>query len=183
MPGGRGGDRREASRGGFPFSLVVHNDLGLVLVLARRPSEAVEQFERTLAMDPGFVLPHYFLHRLHLPDGRIEASEDAGRRWAELAGVAIPSEVVTLTRATRDEALRPEAAAILRRWEAAPAPRWMDIAFYWIYLEDHEAALDALERGLAQRLPMMAQVGSSPWLDPLSDHPRMDRILREVGFR
>lgn len=166
-----------------PLSLVVHNDLGLVLMLARRPAEAVEQFERTLAMDAGFILPHYFLHRIHLLERRIEESEAAGRRWAELTGVAPAADVVTLTRATLDESLRPDAAATLRRWEAGPAPRWLDISFYWTYLREHEAALDALERGLAQRLPMMAQVGWSPWMDPLMDHPRMDAILREVGFR
>jgi tetratricopeptide (TPR) repeat protein len=166
-----------------PLSLVVHNDLGLVLLLNRQFPEAVVQWERTVAMDPGFAIPLYFLHRVHLMEGRLDAAADWGRRWAELTGAASADEIVTLSLAPGDPSLRGPALEILRRWTKGPSPRWLDIAFYHIHLGEHEAALDALEQGVQNRAPMMAQIGSGPWLDPLRGEDRWARILQEVGFR
>jgi TolB-like protein len=183
---GRGEEGEAAVRRAIeldPLSLVAHNDLGLVLMLNRRYPEAVAQLERTVRMDPGFAHPLYFLHRIHLMEGRSDASEEAGRRWAELTGAAAPDEIVTLARATRDADLRPAALSILREWENVDSPRWLDIAFYHVQFGEHDAALRMLEEGVWHRAPMMMQIGVAPWVDPLRDDPRMDRLLRMVGFR
>jgi len=166
-----------------PLSLVIQNDLGLALMLGRRFPEAEEQFRKTVAMDPGFAIPLYLVHRLQLVEGRLAEAEEYGRRWAELTGVVDPAHVVTIVRGVAaGGGGRREAAAVLRGWETGPSPRWLDIAYYWIALGEPEAALDALERGLEARAPMMVQVGSFPGFDPLRGDPRMDRIAREVGF-
>jgi TolB-like protein/DNA-binding SARP family transcriptional activator/tetratricopeptide (TPR) repeat protein len=165
-----------------PLSLVVHNDLGLVLMLNRQFPEAIAQWERTVAMDPGFAIPLYFLHRAHLLEGRLHTAADWGRRWAELTGAAAPEEVVTLALAPGDPTLQEPARAILRRWAESPAPRWHDLAFYYILLGERDAAVQALEEGVRARAPMMAQIGSAPWMDSIRDDPRMDRLLQEVGF-
>ena len=166
-----------------PLSLVVHNDLGLVLMLNRQFPEAILQWERTVEMDPGFAIPLYFLHRIHLTEGRLDTAAAWGRRWAELTGAASAEEMVTLSLAPGDPHLRESAQDILRRWTQGPSPRWLDIAFYQVHLGEHGAALDALEEGVRDRAPMMAQIGSGPWLDPLRGEERLARLLQEVGFR
>jgi adenylate cyclase len=166
-----------------PFSLVAHNDLGLVLMLNRQFPEAIAQWERTVALDPGFAIPLYFLHRLHLLEGRLDAAEDAGRRWAELTGAMTPDAVVTLSRAPGDRGARRDALALLREGERHPTPRWLDLAFYYVVLGELDPAIHALEQGLRARAPMMMQVGMAPWFDALRGDERMERIRREVGFR
>jgi TolB-like protein/DNA-binding SARP family transcriptional activator/Flp pilus assembly protein TadD len=166
-----------------PLSLVIHNDLGLVLMLDRQFPEAAAQWERTLALDPGFAIPHFFLHRLHLMEGRLDAAEDAGRRWAELSGAMPVAAVVTLSRAPADPVARQAALELLGEWERGPTPRWLDLAFYYTRLGETDAAFRALEQGLRAGAPMMAQVGASPWLDPLRGDRRMERIVEAVGLR
>jgi TolB-like protein/DNA-binding SARP family transcriptional activator/Tfp pilus assembly protein PilF len=166
-----------------PLSLVAHNDLGLVLMLNRQIPEAIAQWERTVAMDPGFAIPLYFLHRVHLLEGRLDAAEDAGRRWAELTGAMTVDAVVTLSRAPGDPDARRDALALLHERERDPAPRWLDLAFYYVVLDERDAAIHALEQGLRARAPMMLQVGMAPWFDALRSDERMERLRREVGFR
>jgi TolB-like protein/DNA-binding SARP family transcriptional activator/Flp pilus assembly protein TadD len=105
-----------------PLSLVAHNDLGLVLLLNRQLPEAIAQWERTVAMDPGFAIPHLLLHRVHLFQGRLDAAEDAGRRWAELSGAMSADAAVTLSRAPADPDARRDALAFLHERERDPAP-------------------------------------------------------------
>jgi TolB-like protein/DNA-binding SARP family transcriptional activator/Tfp pilus assembly protein PilF len=166
-----------------PLSLVAHNDLGLVLLINRQFPEAIAQWERTMVMDPGFAIPHYFLHRVHLLEGRLDAAEDAGRRWAELTRAMPADAVVTLSRAPGDPDARRDALAFLQQWERDSAPRWLDLAFYYVVLDEPDAALHALEQGYRTRAPMMMQVGGAPWFDALRGDERMERLRREVGFR
>jgi TolB-like protein/DNA-binding SARP family transcriptional activator/Tfp pilus assembly protein PilF len=166
-----------------PLSLVAHNDLGLVLLINRQIPEAIAQWERTVAMDPGFAIPHYFLHRVHLLEGRLDVAEDAGRRWAELTGAMTADAVVTLSRAPGDPHARRDALAFLHQRERDAAPRWLDLAFYYVALDEPDAALRALEQGFRARAPMLVQVGRTPWFDALRGDERMERLRRELGFR
>jgi TolB-like protein/DNA-binding SARP family transcriptional activator len=166
-----------------PLSLVAHNDLGLALMLANRLPEAVVQWEETVRMDPAFAIPHYLLHRVYLMTGDAEASAASGRRWAELSGTVSPDEIVTLAWAAANPApgaqaqSRPRAREILDRWAREARPRYHDIAFYLVLLDEHDAALRILERGVEARHPMMAQLVSAPWVDPLRADPRFAMLL------
>lgn len=165
-----------------PFSLVAHNDLGLVLLLSRQFPEAIAQWERTVGMDPSFALPFFFLHRVHLLEGRLDAAEEAGRRWAELSGAMSANAVVSLSRAPGHPEARRDALAYLDERGREPTPRWLDLAFYYAVLEEPDAAMYALEQGLRARAPMMLQI-ETPWFDALRGDERMERLRREVGFR
>jgi hypothetical protein len=58
-----------------------------------------------------------------------------------------------------------------------------DLAFYYAVLDEHDAAIRALEQGLRARAPMMLQVGPAPCSDALRGDERMERLRCEVGFR
>jgi TolB-like protein len=163
-----------------PLSLVAHNDLGLVLMISNRLPEAAAQWDATVRMDPAFFLPHFFLHRVHLMTGELEAAAAAGRRWAELTGTAPVDEILALTEAVGDASLRPGALEILEKWAREPRPRYHDIAFYLVLLDETDAALRILERGVEARHPMMAQLIAAPWVDPLRGDPRLDALLAIV---
>jgi serine/threonine protein kinase/tetratricopeptide (TPR) repeat protein len=165
-----------------PLSLVAQNDLGIFLIFARRYDEAIAQLERTYSMDTGFSLPLFLLHTVHLTVGNTEESERTGRRWAELSGASDPDEIATLVRGGAQPDELPAALQILARWEQAPAPRWVNIAHYYQYLDQTDLALAALERGLKLHEPMMVTIKSAPWADPLRGDPRFERIVAQMNF-
>ena len=165
-----------------PLSLVIHNDLGIVLMLNGRFDEAIAQLERVHAMDPAFSIPLQVLHRVHLLTGDAAAAADAGRRWAELSGVADPADIELLARATRDTLLLARATEVLERWSRGPAPRWSDIAMYYALMHEHDRSIMALQRAFERRAPMLAQLKVAAWLDPLRNDPRVIAVLRQMAF-
>lgn len=164
-----------------PLSLVAQNDLGLVLMLGRRYDEAIAQFEHVHSADPGFPIALYLLHRMHLLEGDTAAAADAGRRWAELVGLAAPQDMEILARASGGGE-RTAALIVLERWQAEPAPRWLDIAMYYALMGERERAMAAIERAAAARAPMLAQLAFAPWADPLRGDPRFTAILQRMGL-
>jgi tetratricopeptide (TPR) repeat protein len=166
-----------------PLSLVAQSDLGIVLMLNRRYPESIAQFEHVRRLDPAFPLPLLLLHRVHMIAGNAAAAAEAARRWAEITGMGDPAELMLLARATRDTALRNEARTVLARWEREPAPRWPDIAMYFLLLGDRDDALRALELGLHARTPMMAQLKVAPWLDRVRDDPRFLAVLQRMDLQ
>jgi TolB-like protein/DNA-binding SARP family transcriptional activator/tetratricopeptide (TPR) repeat protein len=164
-----------------PLSLVVANDVGLIHLLNRDFGRARESWLAVLADDPSFVLPHFFLHRLDLLQGNLPAAEEWGRRWAALTGAMTVDEVILLTRATSEPALRPAALELLDAMEITPTVRWHDLAFYRTRIGDVPGALRALERGVEVRAPMMVQIVTAPWFDPIREEPRFQALLGAVA--
>jgi len=164
-----------------PLSAVAHGNLGLVLFLGGRVPEAIAQLEATQRMDPALGFPLLLLHRTYLMTGRYDDARTAGRRFAELDASRDPTDVVTLVDAVADRDHRDAGRAVLERWRQTTRPDWVDIALYHVMLGDHAAALDALERALAERAPLLSTVRVSPFWDPLRGQPRFERIVDEVS--
>jgi adenylate cyclase len=163
-----------------PLSPVAHGNLGLVLLLNGRVPAAIAQLEATQRMDPGLAFPLLLLHRTYLHVGRHEDARTAGRRFAELEGGGNPADLVALVDAIASPGQRAAGRAVLARWRQAARPDWVDIAFYHVMLDDHDSALDALERALAERAPMMSTVRVAPFWDPLRSDPRFQRIVQAM---
>ena len=162
-----------------PLSVIVNNNVGLVLMLARRYPEAIAQLERTHRMDSTLAIPMFLLHRSYLLEGDVESAARTGR-LAYGMGPEDPADFAVLAYAIRDPARRPEALAILARWERQRIPRWADLALYYTMLGQREAALTALERGFTARTAMLSQIKVAPWLDPLRSEPRFRRIMEAM---
>jgi TolB-like protein/tetratricopeptide (TPR) repeat protein len=163
-----------------PLSAVAHGNLGLVLHLAGHDDAAVAQLHRTHEMDPSLPFPLVLLHKIHLARGRVDEAVAAGRRWAELSGLADPAAIETLARATMHPDARPAAVRVLREWEQLSVPPWVDIAFYSALMEMPERALRAMEQGYRARDPMMTTIGSWWWAESLRADPRLGRIILDM---
>jgi adenylate cyclase len=164
-----------------PLSAVAHGNLGLVLLLGGRVNEAIAQLEATQRMDPALAFPLILLHRAYLLTGRYDDARTAGRRFAELLSARDPADLMTLVDAIADPDRRGPGRAVLERWRRTARPDWVDIAFYQVMMGDHDAALDALERALAERAPMLSTVRDSPLWRALKGHPRFEKIVEQVG--
>jgi hypothetical protein len=114
--------------------------------------------------------------------GETEKAAAAGRRSAELRGMSNASDFVTLARATRSSSDRAAALAVLDRWKRGRNPPWPEIAFYYVLIGERDQVIEALERGLAARSPVMGSLKVVPWLDPMRSDPRLTRIIRAMHF-
>jgi tetratricopeptide (TPR) repeat protein len=165
-----------------PLSPIAQVNLGLVLMLDGRYQESIAQLEQTSRMDPSLVSAQILLNHLYLLVGETEKAAAAGRRSAELRGMSNASDFVTLARATRSSSDRAAALAVLDRWKRGRNPPWPEIAFYYVLIGERDQVIEALERGLAARSPVMGSLKVVPWLDPMRSDPRLTRIIRAMHF-
>ncbi len=59
---------------------------------------------------------------------------------------------------------------------------WLDVAFVYVALGDHEKALAALEQGFEARAPLMFGLNVYAKWDGLRDDPRFYSLLRRLNF-
>ena len=55
-----------------PLSLVINSVLGSTLIVAGQDDAAIEQLQKTIAMDPNFDLAHWFLGQAYEDKGRVD---------------------------------------------------------------------------------------------------------------
>ncbi|HSJ07020.1 MAG TPA: tetratricopeptide repeat protein, partial [Longimicrobiales bacterium] len=164
-----------------PLSVIAHNNLGLVLWLGGRIPEARARFEHTTRIDPGFVIAYLLLFRVHTAAGDLGGALEAGRTWAALSGQADPADVDVLVSATLGSAPRPDAVAVLDRWDRSP-PRMVDVVMFAGLLGEKDRALTALERAFDARNPLLTSIRTGFWTAGLRAEPRYQRLVARMGF-
>ncbi|MGH9380376.1 MAG: tetratricopeptide repeat protein [Thermoanaerobaculia bacterium] len=161
-----------------PLSLIIQADLGLVDLLGGRPKRAEAHCRAALELAPDFAPAHYYLgltlERLGRPDEAVDsflraeglaggagwALAAAGYAWAASGRTAEARRVLQRLEAFRDTYYVPEYA----------------VAVVHVGLGDLEAALDWLERGIAQRCERMVWLPQDPRMAPLADDPRFAQV-------
>lgn len=161
-----------------PLSLMIQADLGLVDLLGGRPRRAEAHCRAALELAPDFAPAHYYLgltlERLGRPDEAVDsflraeglaggagwALAAAGYAWAASGRTAEARRVLQRLEAFRDTYYVPEYA----------------VAVVHVGLGDLEAALDWLDRGIAQRCERMVWLLHDPRMAPLADDPRFAQV-------
>jgi eukaryotic-like serine/threonine-protein kinase len=163
-----------------PLSLIINTEVGRLLYFAGDYDAAIEQLSHTLELDPGFALAHSHLGSVLLAKGRFSDAMHAIRK-AAAAGGAMPA--LNLARAYALTGDRKNAEALLREILDAPTPvQPYALAVLYVTRDDHEQAIDWIERGVAQPgggwfLPV------NPVFRPLQTHPRFRALLRRLQIR
>ncbi len=122
--------------------------------------------------------------RAHL--GRMFILDQLGRHDEAMA-----DRLAWLRRQTETQGLADRLAALARSsgWRAAMTEwlamlertnRWMNAAMQWMALEQPARALDALERGVAERVTYLGFLRQYPSFRPLHDEPRFKHLVREL---
>jgi len=179
-------DRAEAASPGC--DLVLHES-GWVRYRARRYDEAVRKFEAAIAQGPPrgsdatewAKLNRFRILLVHWRKGEWTAADRDARSVLQLAGAPEPHEPVgAASRDTVARFLRGSLAFLARRaeHEAVPPLRYAELH---AALGEDERALDWLERAARERHPTLSWSLHDPLLDGLRDHPRFQRLARELG--
>lgn len=167
-----------------PANLLVNAVEGQVLFFAGQHIESEQALKRTIDLDPNFWLPHLFLVRVYLADGRIGDAIASAQRASELSGgnaEAASTIAYCMARAGRSG----EAARILKELLERSKSRYVPlyaIAQIHLALGDKDAAIAELEKAYEGRESLMVFLKVEPKWEPLRSDPRFVELIQRMRF-
>jgi serine/threonine protein kinase/Tfp pilus assembly protein PilF len=159
-----------------PLSLIIGSDLGQVLYYARDAEGAIEHLEKTLEMDPEFVIAHQFLAFAYAQKQMFAEALAAIERAAQLTGerdTLVLSQLGTISAFAGD---RGRAAGLLARLldlsrEKYVSPFW--IALVHVGLGRYDGAFEWLGRAFNER---------DHWMETLKVFPILDVVRADARY-
>ena len=165
-----------------PASLITNAVEGQILFFAGQHAESEQVLKRTIDLDPNFWLPHLFLVRVYLADGRFGDAIVEAQRAAELSGgsaEANASMAFSMARAGRKQEAGKVLEELLERSRNRYVPRYA-IAQILLALGDKEAAIAELEKAYQGRESLMVFLKVEPKWDELRNDPRFIGLLQRM---
>ena len=181
-------DRRAAALD--PLSAVITNDLGLVLMSARRYDEAIMATRRALQLDSTFTFAHAVLAQLHALQGHLDSafadlgleSGDGHSTWRGPGWRGLAAWLYGLAGRQADvERMRAEIARELGALGS------YDNAMAALGVGDRAGAVAGLARSLARHelfgARLEASPGCNPVFDPLHELRSFQELMRRYGIK
>jgi serine/threonine-protein kinase len=167
-----------------PLSGLKYAALGWGCYFARRFQRGAEECRRGVELEPANVVAHGWLtvnlQGLGLADEAVAAAEETAR----LSGHGV-SSLGLLGYAYGMAGRRNDARSVLERLTALSATRYVsqyDVALIHLVLGDEEAAMEWLQRGLAERDHQMVFLKVDPRVDALRGRADFERLLKRMRF-
>ena len=168
-----------------PLSLIANAALGWVYYFAGRSEHAVEQYQRTLALDPGFQLAHLWRGLAESERGRhaeaIGAMKEAAR-LSEGNALTNSSYAFVLARSGARDSARGVLGRLLEREQQGEYIPSYELAKAYLASGDTSQALTRLERAFEERSHSMAFLKVDPPFTGLREVPRYRALLGKVGL-
>ena len=163
-----------------PVASLPNRDRAVILFVARRYQEAIEQSRKTLELDPQFGLAYSPLWRSYERLGRTQEMIDS-----YLASVRFSKDAQTMLPVLNEAARRGGPEGFLRaRLElllARPDPPAYSVASAYMSLGDHDNALAWLEKLYKERGAQMRALKVYEEWDPLRGDPRFQDLQRRAN--
>ena len=162
-----------------PTSLLANRDKAIILYLARRYEECVEQCRKTLELDPFYASVYRFLGgayaHLNRPREAVQAyltpmtfSENNRERIDALRSAAERGGLKAFWKVRVGQLLE------------APHVPLASIAMAYVQIGDHDSAMAWLERMYVERSAWVTGLKVHPEWDPLRSDPRFQDLLRRA---
>ena len=166
-----------------PLSLIISASLGNRLNEARRYEDAANQCHKTLEMDPNFGLAHLCIGISYVNVGQFKEGISELQKGTELLpGDPYSMEQLGIAYAlSGDRARAREVLSKLRDPSRRYLPAY-SIAMVYAGLADKEQTISWLNRGYEEKNDDMIYMKIEPALDPFRSDPRIQDLIRRVGF-
>jgi adenylate cyclase len=165
-----------------PLSLVVNTDLAVDYTMARRYPEAIEQFNKILAMDPRFYYARWAFGLALQCNGQLPEAIAQYKKAADLTDD--PFVLAWLAQGYAKAGQRDEALKLLAQLEELATKRYVgawSFAIVHLALGEKGKAVDELERAFRERSdPFITFIKVSPLFDPLRGDPRFQALLAKA---
>lgn len=167
-----------------PLSVIINRDLGLIYYYARQPDRAIEQYRKTLELDPNFALAHQALGRAYLEMGMYTKGVEEIRLAVRLSGESV-GMLAALAHAYGLAGKTERARGILgdltersRRSYVPPT----SIAVIYAGLGEKENALEWLEKAWGDQDVGLHTLKVHPIFNGLCTDPRFQDLLRRMNL-
>jgi len=167
-----------------PQSPFVHIWLGMMLWLARRYDEALEQARILSKIDPEGYLSHFAAGLYYREQCKFDQAIAAHKRAVEVSGGS-PLMLGWLGLALAQGDRREEARAVLDRLHRIAQSAYVPpTSFAWIHLGlgEVDEAFVWMERAIEGRDQMMTPIKTYPFFDPLRSDPRYVTLLVKMNL-
>jgi TolB-like protein/Tfp pilus assembly protein PilF len=165
-----------------PFSVGVNKDFGEALFYARRYDEAIEQFKKTLILEPNHAISHSWLARVYEVKGDYDlAFEEIVKH--RVAGGASPKEIEARKETYAQFGWKGYCRKQIELLKQRDEKRYIEPYFVvWAYLRvgDKDQALVWLEKAFESRSGWLPTIKFDPLLDDLRSEPRFQNLVRRV---
>ncbi len=167
-----------------PLDLQVKTQIGYVHYFNHDLDRAIEQFERVLAMEPGFAFAHYALGDACTQRGEYDRAFAAFHKAIDLGGRSA-NHIGVLGYAYGRAGHRDQARAHLDELTARAAqgyvsPMWM--ALVHLGLSDLDGLFAWLHRAVEERDGSLILITAAVEFDPVRGDPRFTSLLRRMGL-
>ena len=167
-----------------PLSLTVNAGLGWVLFFSRAYDRAIEQFEKTLELDPEYVYLNWFVGQAYLKAGRLEDAVTAFRRGRAVSG-GHPGMTAYLGYALAQAGETEEAKELRQELHERARESYVPadyLAVAQMGLGRTEEAFSWLEKACDERALHLVFLGVDPVFDDLRGDERFNRVLGKIGL-
>ena len=167
-----------------PLDLIMNVHLGWHYLYTRQYQLAIDQFNKSLEMDPNYAVARRYLGLTYEQTGQHQEALKALQ--TALASVkqnsAIEAEVAHALAISNNKV---EAQRILDRLVTLSKKRFVssyDIAHIYVALGDHDKAFLSLEKALNERDDLLVYLKADPRMDPLHSDPRFSKLVQKIGL-
>src|SRR5262245_9779349 len=164
-----------------PLSPTASALAGRTLCFARRFDQAIVQLRRTLEMEPGFLVAHWYLGMAYEQVGAYEAAIAECKKALSISGE--PSTLGMLGHVYGVSGNRDEAERVLAELTDLSARQYVDsfdIALVCVGLGENSRALELLERACDDHSLQLLWINVDTRFDRLHGEPRFLNILRRI---
>ena len=168
-----------------PLTYVTHHVLALNYFMARRFDEALAQAAENVKNFAGIGMAFHFQSWILRNTGNYEDALTAVRRTIELSGDSLFLTITyaqTLAAARRRAETEELLQSIFEQGERQYLS-YYQIALIYVYLDEKENALDALERAFEDREGWLIWLRIEPALDKLRREPRFVNLRKKIDRR
>jgi tetratricopeptide (TPR) repeat protein len=159
-------------------------ELALIHYFRREYDAAVDQYEKTLELDPNYYQARFLLALAYMQKGRLDEAVAELQKAADISG-RNPRVVAYLGYAYARASKRREAQNVLDELKARSANAYVSsyvFAIVYLGLGDRDRAFEWLEKTVPEHDDKLLFLKVEPVMDDLRSDPRFEDLVRRVGL-
>ena len=169
-----------------PLSLIMNFEVALGLYQARNYDQAIDQFQKTLELDPNFPPPHTYLPAAYEQKGMFEEAIAGFQRGIPVTeGADNTLTMAGLAHAYAVSGRKTEARRLLAELQRLSEQSYVpahDLALVYTGLGERDKAFGWLDKASEEHSFNLIYLKTEPRFDPLRSDPRFAELLRRVGL-
>jgi serine/threonine-protein kinase len=166
-----------------PLSRIINTAVGAVRYFGRDYASAIAEYRAVLDQDPRFALAWALMGRVYLVRGDVDSAVTSLRRSVELSGgdASYRAVYAAALAAAGNRTAADSAAREVLNAQPGYVP-FCELASAYIYLGQHDAALDLFQRAIDERDPAVKHLAVEPLYDQIRGNARFRALLARVGL-